>query len=82
MAGAKFPSLLLLDDGDVVVLPILEFHGEQCLISDWGGGEDESDADRKTAALILISSFELVGDLLLHQIVIIPNYKCTICTLI
>ena len=59
MAGAKFPSLLL-HDGSLELL----LRGERRLISDWGGGEDESDdADRETAALIVILSFELAGEL-------------------
>ena len=61
MAGAKFPSLLLRDDGSLELL----LRGERRLISDCGGGEDESDdADRETAALlIVILSFELAGEL-------------------
>ena len=41
MAGAKFPSLLLHDDGSLELL----LRGERRLISDCGGGEDESPDD-------------------------------------
>ena len=42
MAGAKFPSLLLHDDdGSLELL----WRGEWRLISDCGGGEDESPDD-------------------------------------
>ena len=53
MAGAKFLSMF---DGAFVL------RGERRLISGWGGGEDESDdADRETAASIVILSFELAA---------------------
>ena len=59
MAGAKFPSLLLLED---------ELRSERHPISDRGGGEDKSNADRETAALILILSFEL-GGICFHSLI-------------